>query len=77
MGLKINQAKRKWIYQPDGERTSDCLSSNEAALGLLSVMEKQVEDGHLEGVLLGISLESIKRFWVKLETIRGALQGPA
>ena len=57
MGLKFNQAEKKWIYQPDGERTSDCLSSKEAAL--LSVMEKQVEDGHLEGVLLVTVLDDL------------------
>ena len=52
VGLKFNQSKKKWVYQPYGESTSDCLSGKEAALGFLSATEKQVEEGHLEGVLL-------------------------
>ena len=52
VGLKFNQSKKKWVYQPYGESTSDCLSGKKAALGFLYATEKQVEEGHLEGVLL-------------------------
>ena len=51
VGLKFNQSKKKWVYQPYGESTSDCLSGKEAAPDFLSATEKQVEEGLLEGLL--------------------------
>ena len=47
MGVKHSEAEKKWVYQPDGEDVRDCLSSKEAAIGPLSVIQKQVEEGHL------------------------------
>ena len=43
----------------DGEDAIECLSSKESALGLLSLMEKQVEEGHLQGVLLFTVLDDL------------------
>ena len=43
----------------DGEDARECLSSKESALGLLSLMEKQVEEGHLQGVLLFTVLDDL------------------
>ena len=50
VGVKSYISEQKWVYQPDGESISDCLSNKEAALNLLSAMETEVEEGHLYGV---------------------------
>ena len=69
-GVQLSQTENKWVFNPDREDIRECLSSKEAALGLLSVMEKQEVVGHLLEVLIWKTcLRILYLHWMQLQSL--------
>ena len=52
LGIKYIETEKKWVYQHEEGKLCDCLTSKEAVHSMLLFLEKQMEVGHLQGVLL-------------------------